>query len=398
MPLHVRMTPRDPDEAHRAATPLELFFDLAFVVAVGQAATELHHGLVRGDIRNTLIVFPLVFFAIWWAWMNFAWFASAYDNDDALYRLAVLIQVGGVLCIATGIPRAFAHHDFIVMALGYVIMRIGLVGLWLRAAVSDPPRRTTALRYAAGIAVVQCGWIAWLAAPDMLFIPAFVVLSVAELSVPIWAESAARTQWHPRHIAERFGLFTIIVLGEAMLDGTLGVSAALDSGTSFSKFAGVVIGGLLLVFSLWWFYFDMPGSETVEHARRAFAERLNGAFAWGYGHYVVFGSAAAAGSGLAIAVDQAVGHTHLTDAQAGFAITVPVCVYLLAVWIIHFRQKQPSLLHTYAIPVVVVLLLVASVLPQPVLISGILVAALVGIGSAASAGTPEPLTPDDVAM
>ena len=87
MQLHVRMAGRDPGEAHRASTPLELFFDLTFVVAVSQAASGLHHGLVEGHAGDSLVGFPLVFFGIWWAWMNFTWFASAYDTDDDVYRI-----------------------------------------------------------------------------------------------------------------------------------------------------------------------------------------------------------------------------------------------------------------------------------------------------------------------
>jgi low temperature requirement protein LtrA len=378
------MTARDPDEEHRAATPLELFFDLAFVVAVGEAASSLHHGLVAGEFRDTLVAFPLMFFAIWWAWMNVAWFASAYDTDDAPYRLAVLVQVGGVLCLAVGVPRVFEHQDFGIVVLGYVIMRIALVGQWLRAAASHPEGRATALRYALGITVVQCGWIAWLAVPESLSLFGFFLLVLAELAVPLWAESESRTPWHPGHIAERYGLFTIIVLGEALLGPTLGVQAALDAGISFGDVAPVVVGGLLLVFSMWWLYFDMPASQTVERARRAFEVKLRGAFAWGYGHYVVFGSAAAAGAGIAIAVDQAAGHTELTDVQAGFAITVPVALYLLSVWLIHFRQKPASALHHYAVPIVAALMLGSSFTPQPVLVSGLLLALLVALGSVAS--------------
>jgi low temperature requirement protein LtrA len=385
MPLHTRMGPRDPDEAHRASTPLELFFDLAFVIAVGEAADSLHHGLIVRDFHDTLLAFPMVFFAIWWAWMNFAWFASAYDNDDGVYRFAVLVEVGGVLCLAVGVPRVFEHQDFGIVLLGYVIMRIALVAQWLRAAASHPDGRASALRYAFGVTVVQIGWIAWwLAIPDSVSLAAFGVLVLAELLVPFWAESAARTPWHPRHIAERYGLFTIIVLGEVMLGATIGVQTALDFGTSFGDLAPVVFGGLLLVFSMWWFYFDMPADQTVERARRAFAIKLSGAFAWGYGHYVVFGSASAAGAGLAIAVDQAAGHSGLTDVQAGFALTVPVALYLLSVWIIHYRQKQSTALHRYAVPVVATLILASSFTAEPVLVSGVALAVLVALGSALS--------------
>src|SRR5919108_3945620 len=112
MQLHVPMTGRDPAQSHRAATPLELFFDLTFVVAVSQAASELHHGLVEGHVGDTLMVFPLMFFGIWWAWMNFTWFASAYDTDDVVYRLATLLQIGGGLLLGAGVPDGFDPQDF----------------------------------------------------------------------------------------------------------------------------------------------------------------------------------------------------------------------------------------------------------------------------------------------
>ena len=150
MQLHVRMAPRDPDEAHRASTPLELFFDLTFVVAVAQAAAGLHHGLVGGHPGDALVAFPLVFFGIWWAWMNFTWFASAYDTDDAAYRLAVLVLMAGVLIMAAGIPRVFDGRHFGVIVAGYVVMRMAMVGLWLRAAASHPEGRPCARRYAGG--------------------------------------------------------------------------------------------------------------------------------------------------------------------------------------------------------------------------------------------------------
>lgn len=77
-----RMTARRTDEAYRSSTPLELFFDLCFVAAVAQAASHLHHDLSGGHLGHAMGNYLWVFFAIWWAWANFTWFASAYDNDD----------------------------------------------------------------------------------------------------------------------------------------------------------------------------------------------------------------------------------------------------------------------------------------------------------------------------
>ena len=100
------MVPRERGEEHRASTPLELFFDLCFVVAVAQAGVQLAHALAEGHIWSALPHYLFTFFGIWWAWMNFTWFASAYDTDDVPYRVATLVQITGALVFAAGVPRA----------------------------------------------------------------------------------------------------------------------------------------------------------------------------------------------------------------------------------------------------------------------------------------------------
>ena len=157
---------RSTDEEHRVSTPLELFFDLCFVVAVAQASNSLHHALAEDDLHQVVVGYPIAFFAIWWAWMNFTWFASAYDNDDVLYRVGVFVQIVGVLILAAGVPRAFSGASFAIVTLGYAVMRVGLVFLWLRAARDDPPRRQTDTRYAIGISACMVGWGLLLLVPD----------------------------------------------------------------------------------------------------------------------------------------------------------------------------------------------------------------------------------------
>ena len=181
-------------------------------------------------MAEALIGYPTVFFAIWWAWMNFTWFASAYDNDDVAYRLAVLVQIAGVLILAAGVPRAFDDRDFAVVTLGYAVMRVALVAQWLRAARDDPGRRRTDRRYAAGSASAWWagGSCCWSPSPVRPF--GFVLMVAAELAVPIWAERAAPTTWHPHHITERYGLFTLIVLGESVAAASVGVQSGLDAG------------------------------------------------------------------------------------------------------------------------------------------------------------------------
>jgi low temperature requirement protein LtrA len=223
------MAPRRVDEEHRASTPLELFFDLCFVVAVAQASARLHHDLSEGHLGHGVLSYAMVFFAIWWAWMNFTWFASAYDTDDGPYRLATLVQITGALILAAGVPRAFDSTDYGIVTLGYVVMRLAAVAQWSRAAITDASHRPCALRYAVGVAVLQVGWVVRLSLPDSLGLPGFGVLVVAELLVPVWAERTNPTSWHADHIAERYGLFTLIVLGESVLAATVAFQSAMDA-------------------------------------------------------------------------------------------------------------------------------------------------------------------------
>lgn len=134
------MVARRRDEEHRVATPLELLFDLCFVVAVGQAGVELVSAFADERIGAGLLNYAMVFFAVWWAWMNFTWFASAYDNDDVLYRVTTLVQIAGVLVLAAGVRRAFEEEDYLVVWVGYVIMRVALSSQWFRAARSSRGR------------------------------------------------------------------------------------------------------------------------------------------------------------------------------------------------------------------------------------------------------------------
>ena len=103
VPWHRPMSGRDPEESHRASTPLELFFDLCFVVAVAAAAATLHHDLTL-DHLDGLVGYAMVFFAIWWAWVNYSWFASAYDSGDVTFRLLTFVVMTGVLVLAAGTP------------------------------------------------------------------------------------------------------------------------------------------------------------------------------------------------------------------------------------------------------------------------------------------------------
>lgn len=329
-PLVVPMKPRGSDEPHRASTPLELLFDLVFVVAVALASARLHHSIVEHHVAQGVLSFMMVFFAIWWAWMNFSWFASAYDTDDVPYRLLVMVQLAGALVLAAGVPSAFEAGDFFIITVGYTIMRLALIVQWLRAWRGDALRRKNISRNIIGLLVAQVAWIGLLFVPMQYKMIGFVSLVVLEMATPAWAESAGRTPFHPEHMVERFGLFTIIVLGESILSVATAVQASVDLRHYDAFFMQTVIGAVLIVFNMWWNYF-----QQVEHNLR---DSLKSALLWSYGHYFIFTAAAAVGAGLAAYVDfntKGQGGTILANA----AVAVPVALFMFSIGLVHRRMS-----------------------------------------------------------
>jgi low temperature requirement protein LtrA len=269
-----------------------------------------------------------VFFAIWWAWMNFTWFSSAYDTDDVLYRVFTFVQMAGVLVLAAGVPAGFDESNFFVITIGYLIMRIGLIAQWVRAAIEHPEGRTTATRYAIGLAVSQAGWVGRLWLPDEWAIPSFVVLALLDLSVPLWAERTGMTPWHPHHIAERYGLFVIILLGESVLAATNGVSASLATSGLTPQLIVIAVSGLLILFGVWWIYFAEPIGDGL-------ARHRTWSFYWGYGHYPLLAAIAATGSGLEVAVSAIGHHGQVPDDVIAVAVAAPVGILLALIWVLH---------------------------------------------------------------
>ncbi|OIJ67603.1 low temperature requirement protein A [Streptomyces mangrovisoli] len=376
-----RLTARGRDEAHRASTPLELFFDLCFVVAISQAGVELVHALAAGHAGTGLLNYAMQFFAIWWAWMNFTWFASAYDNDDPLYRIVTLVQIAGVLVLAAGVSQAFDSHDFFVVWLGYLIMRLAMATQWLRAARdAEGAERTMALRYATGVLLCLVGWLGLVLLPEPARPWVFLVMVIAELCVPLYAERDYATAWHPHHISERYGLFTIIVLGETIAAATVAVKSAVDEHDALSDLLPIAAGGLLIVFSAWWIYFVVPIHGHLRSNRQAFL--------WGYGHYLIFASAAVIGAGLEVAVEEAVGTAHISTLAASSAVTLPTALYLLTVWALHSRHFKVGIAQQAVLPVTALLVICCTFLRDwAVLAAGLVCALAVAVGTTLTART-----------
>lgn len=355
---------RDIEEENRTATPLELFYDLIFVVAIAHVAAAFHHDYANNHISHGVISFFMVFMAIWWAWNQYTWFASSFDNNSVRFRLATLWQMVGALVIAAGVDNAF-NADFTIVILGYVIIRSSSIWLWLKVASDNPKFKTTGRRYALGILLCQIGWITQNFFEFSYYI--FAALWLAEFVVPFYAESHTQTHFHSEHIEERFSLLTIIVLGESVLASTNSFISLIEHFSYDVLF--VSIGCLFTLFGIWWLYFN----SSVEHELR----NKNFAFQWGYGHYIIFASAAAIGALVSVNVDVLTHHASISLGVANFGFAVAVALYLFGLWFCKERILAEDALQSSFMLVVAAGVIVLGLLPHSIISIGLLIIAAV---------------------
>jgi low temperature requirement protein LtrA len=310
----------------------------------------------------------MVFFAVWWAWMNATWFGTSFATDDWLYRVLTILQMAGVLVLAAGIDAVFDGEPITVVVLGYVVMRVAMVAQWVRAARASAEHRRTCLTYAAGIAVLQVLWLGLLAVDGPAATVGFLVLVGGELVVPLVAERQGTTPWHPHHITERFGLFTLIVLGESLLASANAVIEALHDEAALAPLISTAVLALVVTAGLWWVYFWPPHHHAIGSLRESFG--------YGYAHYPVFAAAGAFSAGVEVEIDTQTGGGHLSEVAASFTVTVPIAVFLLVVWWIALRPVADRVVNT-VVPAGALLVLADPVLPVPVSLSAAVVAAVV---------------------
>jgi low temperature requirement protein LtrA len=275
--------------------------------------------------------FAFAIFGVVWAWINFSWFASAFDTDDWFYRVTTMVQMVGVLVLALGIPPVFDSIDHgepldnAVGVAGYVVMRVAMLAQWIRVAVQDPAHRRNALGYIVTISVAQIGWVLTGVLPLTveLFVPVVLLLFLIELIGPILAErKGAGTPWHPHHIAERYGLLMIITLGEGILGTIAAVTALVDHVQWSAEAVLVTVAGVGITFGLWWNYFIVPSAEVLERHRGR-------AWVWGYGHIPLFAATAAVGAGIHVAAYVIEGEAKIGVVGAVLATAIPVGIATL---------------------------------------------------------------------
>jgi len=371
-----RMASRDPHEAGRVASALELLYDLTFVIAVGIAASHLAGMVAEGRVGLGLLGFAFAMMATFITWINFSWLNSAFDVDDWMHRVQILVQMAGVVLLAIGLDAMFAslqgggRMEIRLLVAGYVVMRVSLVAMWARIAAQVPEHRGTALRNIAGILVAQVAWVV-LAIAALERLPFFLIVAMLgtfELSIPLFAQGAAgATPWHRHHIAERYSAFAIITLGEGVV-GTVEAAREALAGHdgAWTADAGLLVAiGLGATFGLWWTYFLVPFGEHLHH-------RPGRGYVFGYGHVPVLMSIAATGAGIHIVGLYIEHNSALGPVGTALALVIPLAFFLAALQAVLAGMRAPGVVGGRWLLLAFVLLglsVLLTVLGVPVLLA-----------------------------
>jgi low temperature requirement protein LtrA len=228
-------------------TPLELFFDLVFVLALTQCTALMADDPSWGGVGKGLLVLGLM----WWSWVGYAWLTSVVNPEEGSIRFAIFAAMAAMLVVALCVPEAFGDSRML-FAVAYAGVRFGQIALFILASRDEPALRASVTGLAGGTAV-GCG---------LLVVGA--LFEDPNLQAAIWAVALALDMlepflfgsegWklHPNHFAERHGLIIIIALGESIVAIGVGAGHHVDAGVVAAAVLGIAVAG-----ALWWLYFDI---------------------------------------------------------------------------------------------------------------------------------------------
>lgn len=346
-PPHLRSA--DGLEVGRRVTWLELFFDLVFVAAVAQVGTHL-----RDDYTAAGVVrFSGLFVLIWWAWLGHTTYCTRFDTDDVLQRAFTGLQMFLAIVMAINSTGALSSRDSAGFAAAYSVMRFVLVAQYWRVRHVSQARGLV-LRLASGCAVAAMLWLASaFVAPPARFVIWSAALAI-DVATPLFTTShLVRVPHDAAHLPERYGLFTIILLGESVV--------AVMSGMQHQEFwslsaASSAILGLALLFAVWWWYFDGIDAATERFVRSSRdATRFH---LWSYAHLPLYLAVAITGVGLEHVITTATtAPLHLAEL---WILTGAVSVLMTAMTVIsassHRHVHEPGALRGHGIALAVGLL------------------------------------------
>lgn len=314
-----RLRTAEEGEEERRATWLELFYDLVFVAAIAEVAHYLDEDISLSEFLGYI----LLFVPIWWSWVGATFYATRFDTDDLGHRLLTLLQMAAIAVLAVKVNEGLSNSadDF---ALSYVAVRGILIFQYLVAGYFVPTARGLTNRYSIWFGIGALIWLASVFVPIPVKFGLWIAGLIVDFSTPLKAGNlVAKIPPSFSHIPERLGLFTIVVLGEAVISV---VRAVADLKWGILS-AAVALLGLAIAFSLWWIYFDSVDGSPL---RSMGVGKMNVGLLWLYAHLPLAFGIAATGVGVKHLIKSAKTGILLVNDRWLFCGSVAICLVSLA--------------------------------------------------------------------
>jgi low temperature requirement protein LtrA len=277
------------DQGERHATWLELFFDLVFVISIAEVVHTLEDYHTLSDFLGTAGLFV----AVWWAWVGYTVYADRFDTDDLLHRVLVLAGMLAVIAMALSVHDAL-HGGAARFALTFVAVRGIVLLLNARARRHAAAARPLLNLYLVVFSIGASLWLVSVFVPEPARYVLWGVALTIELSAPwVGRHQIAKAPIHASHLVERFGLFTLIVLGESVISVAQG---AADVDWTVRALAAAV-GGFVAVACLWWLYFDRIDDGAIRSVLQGLV--------WNYAHLPLLAGLVSVAVGTEYAVVEA---------------------------------------------------------------------------------------------
>jgi low temperature requirement protein LtrA len=348
-------------------TPLELFFDLVFVLAITQctalmAAEPTWTGLGKG---------LLVLGVLWWSWVGYAWLTSVVDPEEGAVRLAIFAAMAALLVAALCVPEAFGDSA-LLFACAYGVVRGGQIALFLVASRDDPSLRQSVVGLAGGTAIGVGLLVAASAFDGAVQGGLWALALLLDMGEPYLFGSEG---WKlvPGHFAERHGLIFIIALGESIVAIGVGAGADVDAGVVAAATLGIAVAA-----ALWWLYFDVVALVAERRLSRAAQGREQNNLArdsYSYLHFPMVAGVVLLALGLKKTLSGVDDPLEVVPATAALGGTA---VYLLAH--VAFRLRNVGTLNPHRLACAVVLVALLPVaLELPALATLGVVAGVLGV-------------------
>lgn len=309
------------EDGTRHATWLELFFDLVFVLTMAELAHLLHgHPDWSG-----LISFAALFVPVWWLWIDFSYYADQFDVNRGVYRLVFFGVMFGIVVLALTIPEALSEGSANFAAV-YAALRLIIIGLYMQAWRLVPQSRELTCRYVISFLIAFFFWLVSIGTPPPVRFWLWAIALLVEISNgPITYLTIRNVPTQESHMDERFGLFVIIVLGEAIIAVASGVADTVWQWQNVLT----ATGGFLTAVSLWWMYFERIEETTINQALRGGKMALFRSYIYGYSHVFAFMGIVATGVGIQFAIEAALGEVFSTPMRT--ALCGGIAVFLAGV-------------------------------------------------------------------